>query len=312
MKATQSNPDKDNEGSEYMTPQEVTANSWVFLFAGHETSANTLHFSLLFLACDLRAQRKLQSDIDSIAQDRPSHEWTYATDMRRFYNSMVGAIQNETLRLMPPVIQVPKSVRGKQQTLIWEGNECTLPPRTHVYLDVINSQRNPKHYPHKKTPTANKPNDMHDFVPSRWFIGQAEAHRQALNDKSANPDFESPKLATFESHETLYSPPKGAFIAFSEGPRGSPGRRFAQVEMTAVIAAIFANYTIELDVSHWASDEAVMTMSAEQKRLVYEKATLRARKLMRESENVTTLKMMGEAVPVRVLRRGEERFACCA
>jgi cytochrome P450 len=48
-----------------MTKQDVIANSWIFLFAGHESTANTLHFAFLFLAIALDTQARLQGDVDA-------------------------------------------------------------------------------------------------------------------------------------------------------------------------------------------------------------------------------------------------------
>ena len=42
-------------------------------------------------------------------------------------------------------------------------------------------------------------------------------------------------------HEVLLEPPKGTFIAWSEGVRNCPGKRFSQVEFVATMAAVFRN-----------------------------------------------------------------------
>ena len=94
------------------------------MFAGHETTANVLHFSFLFLAINLAAQRHLQSDIDDIVGTRPSSSWSYQVDMRNLFNSMVGGVLHETLRIIPPVVHVPKINRGGlnevQLPAVWE------------------------------------------------------------------------------------------------------------------------------------------------------------------------------------------------
>jgi len=77
VKASEKSP-QDSKGL-YLTKQEVIADSWITLFAGHETSANILHLCMLFLAIELKDQARLQHDIDSIVGSRPSSEWTYET-----------------------------------------------------------------------------------------------------------------------------------------------------------------------------------------------------------------------------------------
>lgn len=80
MKASQRTPEESN--GLYLTKQEVTADSWLLLFAGHETTANTLHFTFLYLAITLSTQSDLQHEIDSIVGSRAREEWTYEKDMR--------------------------------------------------------------------------------------------------------------------------------------------------------------------------------------------------------------------------------------
>ena len=74
------------------------------------------------------------------------------------------------------------------------------------------------------------------------------------------------------------------------------------------MAVIFKQYSVELDVSAWASDEQVSSMSSSEKREVYGKAQKRARELIRGSIPLITLTMVGETVPIRMVRRGRERF----
>jgi len=66
---------------------------------------------------------------------------------------------------------------------------------------------------------------------------------------------------------------------------------------------------VELDVRAWASDEQVEKMSKQQKKEVYAKAQKRAMELIRGSRMTFTIKMEGDPVPVRFVKRGKERFA---
>jgi cytochrome P450 len=56
----------DDKESRNMSPQEVMGNAFIFLFAGHETTANTLHYSLILLAQHPEIQRILLDEIDSV------------------------------------------------------------------------------------------------------------------------------------------------------------------------------------------------------------------------------------------------------
>jgi cytochrome P450 len=295
-----------------MTKQDVIANSWIFLFAGHETSANTLHFAFLFLAIDLASQVHVQEDIDSIVGSRPLEEWTYEIDMGHLYTSMVGATMNETLRLMPPVIDIPKTVKGAPQSLIVAGKALTVPANTIIHINAVGVQRNPEYWPHSPSKESNKAHDLDDFVPTRWLLPT----RTSVNKtETMAPNEENGRVRTEkaspEPGEGLFTPIKGSFVPFSEGARACPGRRFAQVEITAVLAVIFKAYTVELDVNEWASDEEVEKMGTDERKVLYEKAKAKARKLMRGSESIVTLQMLGTNMPVRFVKRGDERFVKC-
>ena len=99
-------------------------------------------------------------------------------------------------------------------------------------------------------------------------------------------------------------------MPFAEGPRGCPGRRFAQVELTAALTSIFHEYTVELSVSRWASDEQVDKMGKAERRAVYQKAVEVTRKVIDGSVSQIALKMM-TTCPLRFVKRGEERFMDC-
>ena len=49
-----------------LTKDEILGNAFIMLVAGHETTANAMHFTLLQLAAHPAAQRQLQKDVDAI------------------------------------------------------------------------------------------------------------------------------------------------------------------------------------------------------------------------------------------------------
>ncbi len=310
IKASENKPD-DSSG-QYMTKQDVIANSWIFLFAGHETTANTLHFAFLFLAISLGTQASLQQHVDATVGSRPSEDWKYDVDMGRLYSSMVGAVINETLRLMPPIIDIPKIVKGNSQHLEIEGESFTVAANTFIHINAVGVHRSPRYWPHSPSKTSSKTHDLDDFVPDRWLLPSQTSpdkfESKASSDSESADGFEKRPSSPASQ---LFTPTKGSFIPFSEGARACPGRRFAQVEMTAVLAVIFQTHTVELSVREWASDEDVDRMGNEERRAVYEKAKAKARRLIRESETIITLQMLGASVPVSFVKRGDERFMRC-
>ena len=311
-----SNECKSLEPTTRLTKQDIMANSFVFLFAGHETSANSIHFSTLFLAIDLNSQRQMQSDIDAILADVPpssilSKSLSYSTHMPKIYNSLVGAVMNEQLRLIPGVPNFPKTTQG-DQTVVVDGVRHVIPDKTFIQINIVGANRNPRYWPHERSKVPGKEgvNDLDEFIPQRWFNKSSGAPQR--NEKEEQV-FDGVKNTSFDTQplggSTLFKPIKGANPVFAEGARACPGKRFAQVEITAVLTAVFSEYSVELDVREWASDEEIERMTEQERRELYERAREIARGKMLETDQVITLKIK-ENIPVRLVRRGRERFAC--
>lgn len=288
------------------TDDEILGNAFVFILAGHETAANTIHFSILFLAMQMKSQRRLQQDLDEILGDRPSTEWDYEQDMPRLFGSMCGAVMNEELRLIPPVIGIPKTTpKDRPQSLRVGGQDVTIPGSCYVTLNTTATHRNPKYWPHTSE------QDLLEFRPERWLLDASKSAGQTEDELYAHEeglDFEGPDKRP-DTAATLYRPPKGAYLPFSEGYRSCLGRRFAQVEILAVLAVIFKNYTVELDVSEFLPDEKFAAASQAQKIDAWEKADAYARTLLKTGmHTIITIQMRSGKVPFRFVKRGTERF----
>jgi cytochrome P450 len=299
------------KGIGILSKSEIIGNSFIFLFAGHETSANSIHFSIILLAMNLASQAHLQADIDKIVGDKPTSELSYHTDMPRLYNSMVGAVMNEQLRLMPAILNIPKITVG-DQVLTVDGREFPVASGTFIQLNVIGTNRNPRYYPHSPSKITGKPHDLDDFVPERWLTSNPSAPADKAQTTEKQGEADGLEEVSYDTASgSLFRPVKNSFIPFSEGARACPGRRFAQVEITAVLTAIFQKYSVELDVSEWASDEQLARMGTAEKKAIYQKAATRADTILKRCEQRTiTLQMRpGDHVPIRFVKRGNERFA---
>jgi cytochrome P450 len=311
-----------------LTDSEILGNAFVLILAGHETAANSIHFSLLYLALHTRSQRRLQEDLDHVFGGRPPSQWDYERDLPGLFGGMTGAVLNEELRLVPPVIGIPKSTYGvPDQPLMVDGKKCTVPKNTYMSLCSAAVHRHPKHWPHGPPrrdqtggkpvhPTANLDNDLEEFRPERWLIedkGRSGTSTPANGatmpgEKLEGGDELGVNMAS-DTSERLYAPPKGAYIPFSDGYRACLGRRFAQVEVLACLAVIFQKYSVELAVDKYATDEEVERMSHEERKEVWEKAADDCRDLMLNGCGVIiTLQMRNGAVSVRFVPRGQEKF----
>ncbi|KAK3308014.1 cytochrome P450 [Chaetomium strumarium] len=288
---------------------DIIGNAFIMTVAGHETTANTLHFALVELAENPATQRRLQRDIDALFGDADPATWDYEKSINAVLASHVGACVNETLRLVPPVTGVPKIVTpDADQPITIDGRTHVLPAGTSCTLLAVCAQRNPRWWPTKPSERTGAPHDLDDFLPERWYRSRSDdEHKDDHDDIDDAADYGG--FQGSDVSASLYRPVRGSYIPFSDGPRSCLGRRIAMVEMAAVLAVIFQRYSIELAVDEWASDEQVADMSPADRRAVYRKAQDKSRATVNGADSVLTLKLRGgNHVPVRLVKRGMERF----
>jgi cytochrome P450 len=273
-----------------LSREEIIGNAFIVLLAGYETSAGVLHFSLVQLAANPASQRRLQKDVDELVGASDPTDWDYERLVNRMMTSMLGACMNESLRTMPPVVDVPKMVTPDQdQTIVVDGNEHVLLKGTSIALLPVSVHHNARYWPTQPSKIqADGTSDIKDFVPERWL--QTGEKRQGQEAE-------------------LFRPPPGSFIPFSAGARSCIGKRIAQVEILAMLAVVFQKYSVELAVDDWATDDEVADMNKEDATAVYGLAQERCRDSLATATTQITLKLQsGRCVPVKLVRRGEERF----
>ena len=165
-------------------------------------------------------------------------------------------------------------------------------------------------------PSCKRHNDLEEFKPERWILDTEASVPRRGRRTSPSPPTQTPTRAAapgVDPHPDpaagLYKPPKGAYIPFSEGHRSCVGRHFAQVELMAVLALIFAQYSVELAVDEWATDAELGTMDARRKREVWDQAREKVERQLRDDMGaVLTMKLRRGFVGLRLVRRGGERF----
>jgi cytochrome P450 len=300
-------------GQTTLSQTDILGNAFVLIIAGHETTANSVHFALMMLAMSPGSQRRLQKDVENIFGNTPPEDWDYDSCINKCLGSMIGAVLSEELRLMPPVIIIPKSVRKDQvQTVIIKGKKHALPKKAFINIDVVGVHRNPNYWPSRgPSKISGRPNDLDDFVPERWLMKEGASSDIDTPDQSDSEKEEDFGGFTGQSSAAeLFRPVRGSFVPFSDGPRSCLGRRLAQVEVMAVLSVIFQKYSIELAVDKWATDEEVEKMSKQEKTEIYMKAQQKAQEIIRTASTRITLKLHdGETyIPVRIVRKSEERF----
>jgi len=205
----------------------VLGNMFLFVLAGHESSAATLWHSLTMLACKPRFQKALQNDIDAILDGRAVEDMQYPADYVRLMSGHVGALMKEVLRQFPVSTFLPKTNPGKHQIIKSGGESYILPPNTLIILNTCAAHRHPKIWPQTYEKSMDEqPFPVSSFDPERW-----------LPIPNAEVGF----------HEgSRFDPPPGAYFPFAEGPRSCMGKVFAQVEFCATIVGVLSKHSIML------------------------------------------------------------------
>lgn len=293
-----------SRGKSGLTRDEIVGNTFVLQVAGHETTANTLHFSCLYLACYPAAQRKMQKEIDMMFGDSDPATWDYSKYINALLASTVGAVMYETLRLIPSVPEIPKTTL-EDQPITMDGVEYIVPKGTVISLGALSAQINPRYWPTQPSKRREGEDDMLDFVPDRWYRPNLEEYSD--DEKTDSEEYRDEAGPMTSS--ALYRPIRGSYIPFSDGPRSCLGRRFAQTEVVATLAVIFREYSMELEVDHLASDTEVEQMSTGDRERLYRKGREQCLSTLDGARTMISLRLInGEEVPVRLVKRGQERF----
>ena len=297
------------DASMKLSDDEVIGNLFVFIIAGHETSGSSIHFCLLLLALNPQYQCRVQEELDDIIGGRQASTWRYDSDLPRLQNSLLQAVLFEQLRIISPIVAIPKTVADLPQPLQISGEEHLIPTGTIIRLCVPSVHRNPKYWPSGPPSDPNVPfhppcdqsRDLEEFKPARWITDS----QQVTSDGT-----------TFTQHSFI-SPPRGSYIPFSLDSRACVGRRFATVEVLAALAMILSIYTIELAVDE-ADAEAIGANegskgtggnSREAKKRAWEWTRDRGNHTWQNKcKAIITLQIRDGAVPVRIVPRGQERF----
>lgn len=192
--------------------EEVYSNLFMINFAGHDTTANTLAFAVYSLAAHPDVQDWVAEEIEAVIGDLPVEDWDYETLFPKL--KRCRAVFYESLRLYPPVMAVPKWTAGRPQQLTVQGKVLNLPAEVRTYVYMLAIQTMPQYWPDPLT-----------WKPSRWLI----------NDQD--------KPASIEN-ETFFQPPPGTFLPWSGGAQNCPGKKFADVEATAMFARLLNGHRV--------------------------------------------------------------------
>jgi len=170
----------DLDGGPAITEQELIGNTFIFLLAGHETTAHTLCFTFALLALYPDEQERLYQQIKGIMADMdgmPTYE-----DMNRFTLSLAALY--ETLRMFPAASSVPKY--AAEDTILTvnnaEGGKTTfpVPARTEVYVHIAALHYNSRYW---KDPYTFRPERFLEDWPKDAFLPFSAGARACLGKR---------------------------------------------------------------------------------------------------------------------------------
>uniref|UniRef100_U5EZ76 Putative cytochrome n=1 Tax=Corethrella appendiculata TaxID=1370023 RepID=U5EZ76_9DIPT len=138
---------EDDEGNhngadshEKLTMNEIIAQSFIFFFAGFETSSTTLSFALFNLATNPDAQEKARQEVQEVLS-RHDGKITYTALQEMKY---IEQVINETLRIFPPVGLL---IRIASESYKIPDKDLTIDKGLQVLIPVHAIQNDPEIYP---------------------------------------------------------------------------------------------------------------------------------------------------------------------
>ncbi|KAI5115166.1 hypothetical protein M0805_003202, partial [Coniferiporia weirii] len=212
-----------SDGKLSLSDEEIIGNCFIFTFAGHETTANTLATTLALLALYPDEQEWVFQSIKDVLGDR---EPTFED-----FDDLDGVLAcfYEGLRLFPAAyLTVRKASKDTSLDLPRRDNpdvveRIPVKEGSILILDMVAMCYDPDTFP-----------DPEAFNPRRW-------------SKSSKPaSFASTSKATQADEVTGSSPISTleGFVGFSYGPRTCIGHKFAKVEAVAFLTLLLREWRI--------------------------------------------------------------------
>lgn len=176
---------------------------------------------------------------------------------------------------MHPSFSVLPKLAPAAQTITYRGDSIDIPAGSIILYDMVAPHYDPRIWGA----------DADAFKPSRWLM---------------SPGYKAPPKSINHCRDQadMFCPPRGAFVAFSDGFRNCLGKKFAQVAFCTLLATLLRKYSVELvpagdennkSDANWTRSKEIAARTLEEKTML---VSLRTKK----------------DVMVRFVERGSETF----
>eukprot|EP01100_Stratorugosa_tubuloviscum_P010625 TRINITY_DN4583_c0_g1_i1.p1 TRINITY_DN4583_c0_g1~~TRINITY_DN4583_c0_g1_i1.p1 ORF type:complete len:527 (+),score=205.57 TRINITY_DN4583_c0_g1_i1:61-1641(+) len=165
-----------------LTNEEVYANSWIFLFAGHETTAHTIVWALILLALNPEKQEKFYNEVNKVLNNEkraPKFEEVIHLNYSR-------CVFKETLRIFSQTPSIPKCCRKPTKL-----GDYIIPANAIISIAISALHKNPNYWsdpesfePERFDEQVSSPINQYAFIPfstgPRSCIGMSTAYIEGI------------------------------------------------------------------------------------------------------------------------------------
>ena len=251
------------------------------LLAGHETAGSTMGFIFVLLAIYPEYQKRVQEQLDEQLGNRLKSQWTVEHDFLPLQKGWLGAVQKEVLSLYNPGSFLMRKTIEPVTIVDSAGRSHNIPKDTLTLINSAASARNPRVWDRPAVPYVHRA-ALSDspalyFNPERWLGTNDKPEEVADNDKKTRP-----------------------WHAFGAGGRACPGRAFAQIEITSVMATLLKDYSFELIV-----DQSTLEECKGNEQLAWEDTRDKAIKMMYDDIEANISIGLMKELPLRIVKRAE-------
>lgn len=200
--------------SKGLSESEVYGNLFVYNFAGHDTTAITLSWTIYLLAANPDVQDWISEEINKYVENVDHLAVSYNQIFPKLKRCL--AVMLEVLRLRNPLTGVIKTTGKEPQVLCLDQKTVTIPAGTRLILNTDAIHTHPRYW---------GPESL-AWRPERWIVYPQDGEQ------------------VMEGEE-LFKPASGTYAPWSGGPRVCPGKKFAQVEFVAMLCRFFKDHRVE-------------------------------------------------------------------